>query len=256
MIIKSEPFKPTGESLELIESSIKNNNAEIAQVNDWFFEYAQIHKERVSFDYDLVREYCSLDSVIVEVASMPMLLTVPLKIKKYNIHGVDISPERFQSTIDRFGLDIKKCDIEREALPFPDNYCDVVLFNEIFEHLRINLIFTMREVLRILKPGGQLFLSTPNMRSLRGIRNFLFKRRVQSNWWNIYDEYEKLEILGHMGHVREYTTTEVSDFLRRVGFNPEVIVYRGTLKSTMDNLIIRLRPNLRPYFSCIARKPF
>ena len=119
----------------------------------------------------------------------------------------------------------------------------------------INLIFTMREVLRILKPGGQLLLSTPNMRSLRGIRNFLFKRRVQSGWWDIYEQYEKLETLGHMGHVREYTATEVTGFLRRVGFEPEEIIYRGSLQSKLDNLIIRLKPNLRPYFSCIARKP-
>lgn len=120
------------------------------------------------------------------------------------------------------------CDIETEKLPFHDSQFDVVLFNELFEHLRINPIFTMREVHRILKPGGLLFLSTPNLRSLAGLANFLLKNRCYSCEADPYDEFSKLEGLGHMGHVREYTTREITEFLGRIGFEVREIVFRGT----------------------------
>ena len=131
----------------------------------------------------------------------------------------------------------------------------MIVFNEIFEHLRINLIFTMTELFRILKPGGVLLLSTPNLRSLSGIRNFLFQKRSQSGYWDIYEQYEKLVNLGHMGHIREYTSVEVFTFLSKIGFRVESLVYRGTYRSRIDNWIIKFRPNLRPFISYIVRKP-
>jgi SAM-dependent methyltransferase len=253
--MNAEPFMPLKESLALIENCILDICADVPQINDWFMEYAQAHKTRIAFDYDLLKAYCAADSTIVEVASVPLLLTLPLKKMGYKVIGVDVHPERFQTTINKFELDVRRCDIEHEPLPFPGNFCDIVLFNEIFEHLRINLIFTMREVFRIIKPGGLLLLSTPNLRSLTGIKNFLFRKRSQSGYWEIYDQYEKLEKLGHMGHVREYTSVEVYAFLRKIGFNIESLIYRGTYRSRMDNCITKLRPNLRPFISYVARKP-
>ena len=71
----------------------------------------------------------------------------------------------------------------------------------------------------------------------------------------MYAEYQKLEKLGHMGHVREYTTTEVIQFLRNIGFEISGIIYRGRYKSVFAKTVIRLIPNLSPYVSYIAAKP-
>jgi hypothetical protein len=64
----------------------------------------------------------------------------------------------------------------------------------------------------------------------------------------------KLETLGHMGHVREYTITEVTDFLRKIGFEIDKIIYRGRIAGTISKLIIRLFPSLRPFVTYVARK--
>jgi SAM-dependent methyltransferase len=117
--------------------------------------------------------------------------------------------------------------VETELLPLETGICDVGNFNELFEHLRINPVFTLGEVHRVLKPNGILLLSTPNLRSLKGLVNFLFKNKAYSCLGSIYDEYKKLEHLGHMGHVREYTTREMSEFLYRSGFRLQTIVFRG-----------------------------
>jgi SAM-dependent methyltransferase len=253
--MKTEPFEPTREAREFVRACSQEIDAEDPGVSEWFVQYSHDQEQRLSSDYDMVRDNCEKDSVIVEIASVPLILTVCLKKAGYNVVGVDIEPERFSGVIRDFGLDVRKCDIERQPLPIPDNYCDYVLFNEIFEHLRINPVFSVREVFRILKPGGKLFLSTPNLHSYRGIINFLFKKRAQATAWDIYEQYEKLETLGHMGHVREYTVPEVRAFLRRAGFVIEDVVYRGPYRSKIEFLIVKLKPALRCFFSCIARKP-
>ena len=57
-----------------------------------------------------------------------------------------------------------------------------------------------------------------------------------------------------MGHVREYTTREVEEFLSRVGFRVETIVFRGGHGRGLVGLVERLLPSLRPFFSVVAAK--
>jgi len=119
----------------------------------------------------------------------------------------------------------------------------------------VNPIFTIGELKRVLTPGGLLILSTPNLTSLSGLINIVFKNRAHSCSGNIYDEYSKLETLGHMGHVREYTVTELAEFLARFGFQIRQIAYRGTYaKSLWKNLLTRFFPKLAPFFTIIAVK--
>jgi SAM-dependent methyltransferase len=115
-------------------------------------------------------------------------------------------------------------------------------------------VFTLREAWRVLVPGGTLLLSTPNLRSLRGIRNLLLRNQGHAVSGGVYEQYEKLDTLGHMGHVREYTTREVSDVLARVGFRVETMVFRGGHGKGVVGIAERLAPALRPFFTLIASK--
>jgi|HubBroStandDraft_1064217.scaffolds.fasta_scaffold01217_9 hypothetical protein len=72
---------------------------------------------------------------------------------------------------------------------------------------------------------------------------------------NVHAEYQKLERLGHMGHVREYTTTEVVEFLAAIGFAVTKVIYRGQFHTRLRNLAIRTFPELSPFVSYIAVKP-
>jgi hypothetical protein len=62
-----------------------------------------------------------------------------------------------------------------------------------------------------------------------------------------------------MGHVRLYTPVEVATFLEKVGFEIVEIIYRGVstenpLKGPVQNVLFRILPQLRPFFSIIAKK--
>lgn len=255
MKIKKLSKNISTESSKLIENIINQLEPEDPTLLTYHNNYVKTSKFRISQDLDIVKRNFTKDHHILEVGSIPLLFTVALSKTGYMVTGCDISPERYSSTIKNMNLQIIKCDIEKNKLPSNNSSYDAVIFNEIFEHLRINLIFTLSELFRVLKPGGKLILSTPNLRSLKGIYNFLFKGISYSRAGDIFTEYEKLERLGHMGHVREYTSTEVINLLKKIGFEISEINYRGNYNHLLARLFLKLFKSLSPFITFIFTKP-
>jgi len=238
--------------LELLDGVARRIQPDDPALGDWLSNYRRQHRERLAADLRLVDAHAAPAARILEYGAVPLLLTASLAARGYRVRALDVAPERFGQAIAELGLEARRCDVEVEAVPFADGAFDLVLFNELFEHLRIDPIFTLREAHRVLRPGCLLLLSTPNLRSLRGLRNLLAHNRGHAISGGVYDQYEKLETLGHMGHVREYTTREVVEFLSRVGFEVEKIIFRGGHGRGLVGVAERLLPSLRPFFSVVA----
>jgi SAM-dependent methyltransferase len=248
-------FAPSAAALRLIDTCAQELVPEEEALAEWHTAYAANHRLRIAHDLDIITRQFPVTDTILEFGSIPLLLTGALARYGYRVTGCDIAPERYSSTIRSSGLNVVKCNIETERLPFADASFDAAIFNELFEHLRINPIHTLRELLRVIKPNGTVTLSTPNLKSLGGMRNFLFADKAYSCSPDIYAEYKKLEDVGHMGHVREYTPTEVVEFLQRIGFEVTTIVFRGEYESLLPRTLIKLVPRLSPFVSYMARKP-
>ena len=74
-----------------------------------------------------------------------------------NVHCLDlISPDEFLCK----GASYKRHDLA-EPLPFPDGHFDFVFGVEGIEHLQNPWLY-VKELCRVLKPGGRLFITTPN----------------------------------------------------------------------------------------------
>ena len=252
---RREPARPSSSSTCLLESVVPRIRPEDEKLAGWVKTYVANHRERIAFDIDLVRQRVPSGSRVLDTGAVPLLLTAALRDLDYEVFGVDLKPARFATTIKALGLEIRGCDIEREALPFKNDSFDAVVFNELFEHLRIDLIFTLSEVLRVLRPGGQLLLSTPNLRSLSGLLNFLVRGRGYALCGDVYDEFSKLRDLGHMGHVREYMPRDVITFLERIGFEIRELIYRGSYRPPPARWAVRFLASLRPFVTIVAAKP-
>lgn len=258
--------KPDLEFVKILNrATYELENLEINDANGWIKTYIANSKNSLTYplDLSLVNEYLPKNAGICDYGAAPFVLTKALNLQGYKTTGIDIAPERF-NFLEKLKLNIIKCNVDNEALPFKDCQFDAVIFNELFEHLRVNLILTMQEVYRILKPGGILFLSTPNLKSLGGVINFLFHNKSYACASDLFHEWNKINTIGHMGHVREYTAFEVTDFLSKIGFSINKIIYRGSYKNAGKKLkllsllcyvIPGLKTWLKPRFSIVAFKP-
>lgn len=98
------------------------------------------------------------------------------------ITAVDISPELVimaREKINLSNVSFAVADVTR--LPFPDGFFDAVLGNSILHHL--NLKETLPEIRRVLKEGGRLCVSEPNMLNPQVLieKNIKFVGRVLQN---------------------------------------------------------------------------
>ena len=176
-------------------------------------DYFYVHRNRYKSDLKNVeRRYKG--GKVLEIGAYPLHMTYCLKRLGLQAISLDIDPRRGEEFIHKHDLVVKRCNIETEPLPFDDNTIDLLLLHEIFEHLRINPIATLRELNRVLKPNGTMILTTPNLYALHTIILFL----IGQGLYKPYREFSKLYDVGHMGHIREYSTKEMKIFLTNTGF--------------------------------------
>ncbi|WP_207401111.1 class I SAM-dependent methyltransferase [Actinomadura roseirufa] len=85
-------------------------------------------------------------------------------------------------------------------LPFPDGHFDAVVASEVLEHIPDDMR-AMRELMRVLRPGGRLAVTVPSW----------LPERV---CWALSEDYHTAP----GGHVRIYTRAELEAKLKSVGF--------------------------------------
>jgi len=222
---------------------------------DWHLDDLRQHELRYLADLALV-EALAPPGTVLELGAAPCHMTALLKLSGIDAVGVDIQPQRVGDLIREFNLDVRRCDIEREPLPFADAHFAAVLLCETFEHLRIDPAFVLSEIHRVLAPGAPLLLTTPNLYALPNLARLALGRSIADP----AHEFGKLRTLGHMGHVREYSAREVSGFLQTSGFVVDSIGYRFHAnkrgrRATLLRIAYRLCPQrFRREIVIIARK--
>jgi SAM-dependent methyltransferase len=136
------------------------------------------------------------------------------RIARNSIHvdAVDVADDAIAYAQEHYGADniAFHCCTPDSRLPFPDQSFDTVLSFQVFEHIQKTAHY-LSEIRRVLKPGGQLILATPD-RSTR-----LLPWQSPWNRW----------------HVREYDANSLRKSLR--DFFPEVdIKHMSGRKEVID----------------------
>jgi 2-polyprenyl-3-methyl-5-hydroxy-6-metoxy-1,4-benzoquinol methylase len=146
---------------------------------------------------------------------------------------------------------IEKLRMEpKRRLPLNSDSFDVVLFLEVLEHIIDDPKHVFSEINRILKAGGYLFMTTPNIAQLFNRLMLLFGKQPQHFISSLRYGYKSAR-----GHFREWTADELINLLKS-SFRIEKCTYVDSLGTEG---LVRERKLLRapyyPYKFLCAIKP-
>lgn len=182
------------------------------------------NKERYWNIIDLLETESNQNDDALEIGSFPGQLSVILKQTCFpQLNCIDIDPSKIENLYSKYNINVKRCNIETEPLPYASDSMDIIIFTELLEHMRINLLYTLREINRVLKPGGSLILSTPNITPANRLKFFLGYDYQE----NPVSAFKTLERIGLMGHIRLYTESEARKLLEATGFKVKYVKYSG-----------------------------
>ena len=106
--------------------------------------------------------------------------------------------------------DFARVDLEYDSFPAPDATFDAVVINQVFEHLK-NIFLPLSETARVLKPGGVLLFSVPNLAALHNVALLAFGRQPTTT---------RLD----GSHVRGLAIWDVNRFLTQSGHFETVVL--------------------------------
>lgn len=144
---------------------------------------------------------------ILDIGCANGAILKPLR-NQHELHGVDIS-EFLVNKACEHGMKAKVHDIMQGPLPYPDKTFDAVFSGETIEH-QVDTDWLMMEANRVLKPGGQLVLTFPNIRTLLGIAMLLF-----------FDLPPMYSARYRASHFRDFTLRTIKIVLSKHGFKHE-----------------------------------
>jgi SAM-dependent methyltransferase len=107
------------------------------------------------------------------------------------------------------------------VLTFDDASFDTILCWETLEHFGFNPVKLVRELHRVLKPGGKVSITVPNRASVQNILALICGRleRVGIDGYYTYEDYTSNGKKAFYGfHWREYSRGELAHLFTRAGF--------------------------------------
>jgi ubiquinone/menaquinone biosynthesis C-methylase UbiE len=113
---------------------------------------------------------------------------------KLECYGVDLRNECIKEFV------VKECNVEKDNIPFYDNFFDYVYSKSLIEHV-VNVDNFFSNVLRVLKPGGIFVCMTPDWKSQMS---------------HFFDDYT---------HVHPFTRKSLRDALSINGFKDATCEY-------------------------------
>ncbi|PCJ57050.1 MAG: hypothetical protein COA79_17115 [Planctomycetota bacterium] len=137
-----------------------------------------------------------------------------------DVHGVDISEDMIEIAIDF----VKQADCDQDRIKvehmnfldkkLPSECYDLVYFMEVIEHVN-NPVDFLAEIMRVLKPGGSLIISTPN-----AVNTFSILKQLWPNLKGLFKEIEKepIDTGTHLDHIYDWNPFAFYRLLFRNGF--------------------------------------
>ena len=208
--------------------------------------YFRAHRTRL---YETCRKFALFERELGDVLEVgPFYSYTPIllrdRAKSYSVlEGEDGGAEALRPLYAEHRVELATLDLfdvfgpvrgATQRLPYATESFDTILCWETMEHFGFNPVPFVRELLRITRPGGRVYLTVPNRASGEALFALLTDRNQRSGIDSYFKfaDYEfngKRAFLGF--HWREYTLTEFAHLFEQAGFR---IAEQGWLMHFQD----------------------
>jgi SAM-dependent methyltransferase len=177
--------------------------------------------------------------------------------------GLDYSPHQLAKAA-QLPYEFRQCDLG-VGIPLPDHSVDIVHASEVIEHL-VNPDLLLTEAARVLRPGGHVLITTPNLHAwynrvlfLAGVQPVFHETSTRSTQVGAGPLARLKTDVRPVGHLRLFNRTALVDLLRLSGFVPIRVLganYHDVPKGArwLDSLF-RARPSLASGLVAVAATP-
>lgn len=119
------------------------------------------------------------------------------------------------------GVPVREWTIGATAPPFARESLDFLVFAEVLEHLKLSPIPVLELLATLLRPGGRLILTTPNVSRLAHLE-------ALASGENFLEPFPELPLsvdaTDFIEHVREYSIREVIEVVEAAGFGVDNVL--------------------------------
>ena len=204
------------------------------------------------------------DVTILELGSYLGVVSVSLKKMGYNVCASDIpefhkSPS-LRSLYEENDISFSGVNLRSHQLPYESNTFDAVVICEVIEHLNFNPLPVLKEINRILKDGGVIYIGMPNQAHITKRMKLAMGLSIHNG---IDDFFKQLDRDNNMIvglHWREYTLAETVRMIEKMGFETiekyyfmEGYFLCNPIKAFVLKLLYMI-PSFRPYQVVVGKK--
>ena len=199
----------------------KDIESHLDQIDDNNFDmnYLRFHIDRYIYILEFIQKKLSFNEIGQDILDVGPSYQTEL-IRKYfpnltiDTLGYNHRVNLLKGDEAHFHKDLNQT--QEDPTPITQKKYDIVICSEVLEHIYTNPLHIIKYMSNMLKPKGILFIQTPNAVAIHK----RFKMLLGKNPFQLLED-------SRMGHFREYTGKEITDFYNKSGLNVTAISYKN-----------------------------
>jgi SAM-dependent methyltransferase len=215
-------------------------------------EYFRGSSYRFALLVSILRQKLPRGAKVLDAGSGHGILAAALQAAGFSAYASDL--HEGLPVFDHLQIPYSTWHLEAEPAPYRDRTFDAVVLSQTIEHFTYSPLQPLREIIRIVKPGGFILIDAPNISSFRNISRLI---RGKTLHWDLKKHYleQKPEVRNGIPyydrHNREYSMQDLRDIAGFFGLELEMARYYSSYNRHKRGMIAvlasRIRDGIRPW---------
>lgn len=209
-------------------------------------EYFQGSSYRFAMLISKLTEHAPAGAKVIDAGAGHGVLALALKGAGFDAYASDI--HKGLAVFDAENIPYHQWHLEAENAPFADDSFDAVILSQTIEHFTFSPLHPLKEIVRIVRPGGVIIVDAPNISCFRNISRLI---RGKSLHWDFQKHYleQAPEVVDGVPyydrHNHEYSREDLQAIGNFFGLTTEEIKYYSSYNRKKRGVIAILISQIR-----------